>query len=283
MTKNLCSGEGGAILTNDEKLAQKCYAFHNNSRPRATAGYNFSYLGGRGANLRMTEFQGALLTAQMTRLEEQSNTRQQNAQYLTGMLREIPGITPARMYDGCTRNAYHLYMFRYDPQQFAGLPREKFLAALGAEGIPCSGGYSPLNKESLIKEALHSRGYRKIYSQAELDRWEERNQCPVNDRLCQRGGLVHPEHVSGPARRHGPDRRGGAQDSRPRRGAGQGLIRALSLQRLPVRPTVSELVLFEEIIEHERSHDASWPVASVAWRCQLPSSAAAAAADNPPS
>ncbi len=185
VTKNLSSGEGGAILTNDEKLAQKCYAFHNNSRPRATASYNFAYLGGRVRNLRMTEFQGALLTAQMTRLEEQSNIRQENARYLTGMLREIPGIAPARMYDGCTRNAYHLYMFRYDPQQFAGLPRTKFLAALTAEGIPCSDGYSPLNKESLVKEAIHSRGYRKIYPQAELDRWEERNECPVNDRLCQ--------------------------------------------------------------------------------------------------
>ncbi len=184
VSKNLSSGEGGAILTDDEQLAQKCYAFHNNSRPRAVASYNFSCLTGRGANLRMTEFQGALLTAQMTRLEAQSNTRRQNAQYLTGMLREVPGIAPARTYDGCTRNAYHLYMFRYDPQQFGGLPREKFLAALDAEGIPCSGGYSPLNKEPLIKEVLHCRGYRKIYSQAEIDGWEERTRCPVNDRLC---------------------------------------------------------------------------------------------------
>ena len=50
----------------------------------------------------------------MTRLEEQSRTREQNAAYLTSLLKQIPGITPARMYEGCTRNAYHLYMFRYD-------------------------------------------------------------------------------------------------------------------------------------------------------------------------
>ena len=54
------------------------------------------------------------------------------------MLREIPGIAPAKMYEGCTRNAYHLYMFRYDPKEFAGLPRDKFIAALEAEGIPAS-------------------------------------------------------------------------------------------------------------------------------------------------
>ena len=34
------------------------------------------------------------------------------------------------MYDGCTRNAYHLYMFRYDKARFAGLPRAAFLKAL---------------------------------------------------------------------------------------------------------------------------------------------------------
>src|SRR5208337_730260 len=64
----------------------RCYAFQNNNRARTATGYNFAYLGGRGANLRMTEFQGNLLLAQMTRLEEQSRTREQNAQYLTSML-----------------------------------------------------------------------------------------------------------------------------------------------------------------------------------------------------
>ena len=72
----------------------------------------------------MTEFQGNLLLAQMTRLEEQSRTREQNAAVPdAAMLKEIPGILPAKMYEGCTRNAYHLYMFRYKSEAFAGLPR----------------------------------------------------------------------------------------------------------------------------------------------------------------
>ncbi len=53
---------------------------------------------------------------------------------------------PANMYDGCTRNAYHLYMFRYQPEDFAGLPRAKFLKALLRRGIPCSGGYGALTR-----------------------------------------------------------------------------------------------------------------------------------------
>jgi perosamine synthetase len=185
VTKNLSSGEGGAILTSDGDLAERCYAFQNNNRARTATGYNFAFLGGRGANLRMTEFQGNLLLAQMTRLEEQSRTREQNAQYLTGMLKEIPGISPAKMYEGCTRNAYHLYMFRYKSEAFGGLPRAKFLHALDAEGIPCSGGYSPLNKEPFLPTALNSKGFRRIYPKEILDRYEQRNHCPANDQLCQ--------------------------------------------------------------------------------------------------
>ena len=70
-----------------------------------------------GCNLRMTEFQGALLMEQLTRLDAQAKVRERNAAYLTSMLREIPGISPARQYDGCTRNAYHLYMFRFEKAQ----------------------------------------------------------------------------------------------------------------------------------------------------------------------
>jgi dTDP-4-amino-4,6-dideoxygalactose transaminase len=183
-SKNLNSGEGGAILTNDEALLEKCFAFHNNSRSRKTSGNDFSYPGS-GLNLRLTEFQGALLVAQMTRLEAQAKLREQNAERLTKLLGEIPGALPARPHEGCTRNAYHLYMFRYRKEHFANLPRATFLQALRAEGIPASGGYSPLNKEPVLKNTFHSRGYQAIYAKERIARWEERNQCPENDRLCE--------------------------------------------------------------------------------------------------
>jgi perosamine synthetase len=183
-SKNLNSGEGGAILTNDEDLRERCYAFHNNGRGlRLTGSADFTYES-QGCNLRMPEFQAALLIAQMTRIEQQAKTRSENASYLTSMLKEIPGIAPAKQYAGCTRNAYHLYMFRYDKNQFAGLPRAKFLRAMSAEGVPCSGGYSPLNTQPFLKNAVQSRGYGRIYSKQEIAGWESRNRCPANDRLC---------------------------------------------------------------------------------------------------
>jgi perosamine synthetase len=196
-SKNLNSGEGGAVLTADDSLIERCYAFHNNGRGRSTPGYDFSYQA-RGLNLRLTEFQGALLNAQMTRLAKQTDTREKNAGYLTKQLKEIPGIAPAEQYEGCTRNAYHLYMFRYDAAQFAGMPRAKFLKALQAEGIPASGGYSPLNKEPLIEASLSSRGFRRVFDEKTLKNWREKNHCPVNDRLCAEAVWLTQTMLLGP-------------------------------------------------------------------------------------
>ena len=195
-SKNLNSGEGGAILTDDDALYDRCWSFHDNCRARR--GRPVPPLGGRGANLRLTEFQAGLLLAQMTRLEEQSKVREENARHLTPRLREIPGILPARMYEGCTRNAYHLYMFRYQPQAFAGLPRTRFLEALRAEGVPCGAGYSPMNREKYVAATLASKAYQRIYPKEVLAGWEERNRCPANDRLCEEAVWLTQTMLLGP-------------------------------------------------------------------------------------
>ena len=197
-SKNLNCAEGGAILTNDAALAEACSRFHNNSRGRDTAGStDFSYRG-VGANLRLTDFQASMLLAQMTRLEQQASVRDANGAYLTSQLSAIDGITPARRYAGCTRNAYHLYMFRYDASRFGGLSRDAFLKALHAEGIPASGGYSPLTREPTITETLAGRAYERIYGKAELARLTERNQCPQNDRLCTQAVWLTQTMLLGP-------------------------------------------------------------------------------------
>lgn len=196
-SKNLNSGEGGAVVTSDEALIQECRSFHNNGRSAPGAPGLFSR---NGCNLRMTEFQGTLLSTQMTRLEDQSRTREQNAAYLTSMLREIPGISPAAMYEGTTRNAYHLYMFRYDKDAFSGLPRARFLKALSAEGIPASGGYSPLPAEPFLRNTLLSRGYKAVYPEKTLTDHLERIQLPANDALCEQAVWFTQTMLLGPRR-----------------------------------------------------------------------------------
>jgi dTDP-4-amino-4,6-dideoxygalactose transaminase len=170
------------VVTSSEKHIEFCRSFHNNGRGKANA--SFSYVR-NGCNFRMTEFQAALLLEQLTRVEEQSHVREQNATYLASRLQEIRGIKPARMYPGCTRNAYHLFMFRYGRESFANLPRATFLKALVAEGIPCSGGYAPLDKEPFLNNALESRGFQKIYGAQALRDYRDRIRCPANDRLCE--------------------------------------------------------------------------------------------------
>ena len=187
-SKNLNCGEGGAIITNDENFATTCYTFHNQGQGGQTTAFNPG-VGTRGTNLRLTEFQGNLLMAQMTRLIAQSNRRTENANYLTKMLKEIPGIMPAKLYEGTTRSAYHLYMFRYDKNHFEGMSREKFLEALNAEGIPCSSGYGMMNKDSYVTGLAKNKHYLKIYGEKAMNAWLERNVCPQNDKLSGEQGV----------------------------------------------------------------------------------------------
>lgn len=68
-SKNLTTGEGGIILTNDEALADRAWSLANVGRVRNGGWYQHEEI---GWNLRMTEFQAAILLAQLTRLEEQT-------------------------------------------------------------------------------------------------------------------------------------------------------------------------------------------------------------------
>jgi len=53
--------------------------------------------------------------------------------------------------------------------------------------VPCSGGYTPLNKMPYLKDALSSRAFQAIYSKEELDidHYMSENHCPANDQLCE--------------------------------------------------------------------------------------------------
>lgn len=180
-SKNLNSGEGGAVISDDEEFIDRCHAFHNQGRNRRGPGYQMS-----GSNLRLSEFQAAVLLAQMTRFEQQSNTRNANAAYLDSLLKEIPGIRPAKTYEGCTRNAYHLYMMRYDQSQFAGLPRAQFLKAMNAEGIPFRAGYSSHRNFEFLRELPNDRAFRKLFGERRLQEWAKQSfDLPRFERVCQ--------------------------------------------------------------------------------------------------
>ncbi len=146
-TKNLTSGEGGIVTTSDARLAEACRSIHNCGRIAGGLWYEHHVMSG---NYRLGEFQGAVLNAQLDRLEEQTRTRDRNGQYLAAKLRCIPGIFPQERPAACTRHSYHLFLLRLDAQAF-GAPREAILKALHAEGIPICGGYAlPLYRQPLF-------------------------------------------------------------------------------------------------------------------------------------
>lgn len=146
-SKNLTCGEGGVVITSDDRLAEACRSIHNCGRIPGGVWYEHHVMAG---NYRLGEFQGAVLNAQMGRLEEQTITRERNGQYLAGELRRIPGIYPQRRTAGCSRHSYHLFLLRIVASEF-GASRGVVLKALQAEGIPICGGYAvPLYRQPLF-------------------------------------------------------------------------------------------------------------------------------------
>jgi dTDP-4-amino-4,6-dideoxygalactose transaminase len=145
-SKNLAAGEGGLVTTNNKELEEKVWSLHNCGRRKEGAWYEHNVL---GANYRMTEWQAAVLLAQMPKLDEQTELRNENALYLAERISEIEGIKLQKRDERVTRHAYHLFIFKYDAELF-GVSRERFIAALRAEGIPCSSGYNPLYREKMF-------------------------------------------------------------------------------------------------------------------------------------
>jgi dTDP-4-amino-4,6-dideoxygalactose transaminase len=133
----------------------------------------------------MQQIQALILMSQMNRIQKDADVRLANALYLDMKLKEIPGIIPYRLAEGATRSAYHLYPFRYIAEKFNEIPKEKFIRALNAEGIPCNSGYGPQNNEGLIEEALNSRGFKRLFPESRLRQWREKNVLPGNDKLCR--------------------------------------------------------------------------------------------------
>ncbi|GAB3277863.1 hypothetical protein GCM10027347_51910 [Larkinella harenae] len=187
-SKNLAIGEGGAIVSNDDAFMDRCFSYHNYGNPFGTVS---GVIGAgtliQGNKQRLTEYQAAIGLAQLQRLDAETTLRNENAAYLKLKLQQIPGIVPYKLYPDVTRAAFHLFPFRYQKEKFKGLPREVFLQALAAEGVPCSKGYAPLNKMPYLDDAFRSKNFQRMYSKDHLDfkSYVERNHCPENDRLCQ--------------------------------------------------------------------------------------------------
>ncbi|MEP6843823.1 MAG: DegT/DnrJ/EryC1/StrS family aminotransferase [Pseudolysinimonas sp.] len=146
-SKNLTSGEGGALTMNDQALADLAWSLHNCGRVRGGEWYGHTL---NGSNHRLTELQSALLLDQLALTDDRMTTRTANAHVLGDALASIPGLDPLKVDSRVTRHGYHLYCIRFDEEEF-GISRDAFLTNLRAEGIPAFPGYgTPLNRQPLF-------------------------------------------------------------------------------------------------------------------------------------
>lgn len=190
-SKLMTAGEGGIILTSDSELAQKCHSYVNCGRKEP--GYDeFSGLVFSG-NYRITEFQAALLMSRLADLEPERRVRERNARHLSELLEGIAGIDPLRSDERVTHPAAYQYIFRYRPEAFAGVPRDRFVAALAAEGIPAEGDfYVPIYRSPLFAVSADSfPAIRERYGQAI---GPDSASCPVAERAAYQEAvwLHHP-------------------------------------------------------------------------------------------
>jgi dTDP-4-amino-4,6-dideoxygalactose transaminase len=87
----------------------------------------------------------------MTRLKKETEHRERMANYLSSRLAGIPGILLLKRDKKITRLPVYQYIFRFIEEDWYGVTRDAFVAALNAEGIPCEGDfYIPLYQNPLV-------------------------------------------------------------------------------------------------------------------------------------
>ncbi|MHB1139464.1 MAG: DegT/DnrJ/EryC1/StrS family aminotransferase, partial [Microthrixaceae bacterium] len=132
-TKNVSTGEGGAVTTDDDDLADRLRLLRNQGMRRR---YEYEVV---GFNYRMTDLQAAIGIPQMERLAEINATRAANAAHLTEGLSAIEGITPPVVAPG-RGHVFHQYTVRITPD--AAVTRDEAVDQLIERGIGC-GIYYP--------------------------------------------------------------------------------------------------------------------------------------------
>jgi dTDP-4-amino-4,6-dideoxygalactose transaminase len=189
-SKALTSGEGGIILTNDDALAERARLLHTIGRRTDQPGYLHFAL---ASNYRLSELQAALLLAQFRHLPEQVEARDAAGRALDAGLAETDVLIPQRRDERVTQRGYYFAVYRYQPDALDGIPREVFLEALKAEGVPASVAYGmPVYRYAAFSpEALQTSPLRGLdnvpaYHQLHL---------PVTERVTAQEQVTIPHHL----------------------------------------------------------------------------------------
>lgn len=184
--KNITTGEGGMLITDDDRIAEVARLVRNHGEA-VTAGQERTYRSTiLGWNYRMTEMEAALGIVQFGRMDELNAGRRRLAEQLSAGLQGMTGLIPPRVRQHCS-HVYYSYAIRFSAEQ-VGIPRDLFVKALNAEGIPFSAGYvRPLYLAPLYQER-NAYVYRHYQGKASY----EKGICPVAERLHEQDLVLTP-------------------------------------------------------------------------------------------
>ncbi len=130
-TKNVTSGEGGCVTTDDAMLAERLRVIRNQGM---RARYDYAMI---GQNWRMTDIAAAIAIPQMQRLDAIIDARRRNAGMLTSLLKGNPAVMTPHVPDG-RGHVWHQYTVLLEP----GVDRDSVAAAMSSAGID-TGVYYP--------------------------------------------------------------------------------------------------------------------------------------------
>lgn len=140
-TKNVMSGEGGMITTDDEAVAEYCRMVRNHGMKRR---YYHEML---GYNYRMSDLHAAIGLAQMDRFEEMTQKRRENAAYLSANINSV--ITPKVGPD--VEHVWHQYTVRVD----RGRDRDTAVIQLNEAGVGTGIFYPvPVHKQGYMRDIV---------------------------------------------------------------------------------------------------------------------------------
>ncbi len=148
--KQITTGEGGLIITDDDQAAALMRALRNQGRAPGDTWLTHSYL---GYNYRLDEMSSALGVAQLSRLDEMIEKRQQVAGWYAERLSETPGIEIPFIAPETTRMSWFVYVIRLD----AKIDRNRFANRLEARGVPVRPYFLPIHLQPYMIERFGCR------------------------------------------------------------------------------------------------------------------------------
>ncbi|OGO28688.1 MAG: polysaccharide biosynthesis protein [Chloroflexi bacterium RBG_16_52_11] len=136
--KQITTGEGAVIITNDEQAANLMNALRNQGRAPGDTWLQHTHL---GYNYRLDEMSAALGRVQMNRIQELIANRERVAEWYTERLGEIPGLEVPTLVPSTTCMSWFVYVVRFAP----GIDRDGVARRLGEQRIPARPYFLPIH------------------------------------------------------------------------------------------------------------------------------------------